>query len=921
MVRCYSNGLTKCKINNSEVKSLPVKSVPFKNAITGNSNSILFPSVNFQTFQSIKSFILCLLLLMAGIGSVNGATITASVSGNWNTQGTWVGNTVPAIGDDVVINSGVIVTVTANAPCKSLTFVAGTGGTLIVNNSFTLTVSNSVTMNIADIANTTSFISGAGSLTCSSVNIGNGTTINYNTTFTQTLTSTISAFTITGNLNLNSTMPRYDTTRNALFIETSGTVTVNGQIVTSNTYGNTSTFKLGDTSPTLYLGGVSPFSISGNGSSLITLSGVNATVNYNMNGAQSVYGINYTHLTLSGSGLKTLQTGTTVIGGNFTLSGTATTVLVTNVTIGGDLYISNGTTLDLAVFSANRSTLGGTLTVAGTMLLGSSSGGQSGSNFPANYASINLTGGTVNYNQSWGSQTIYSAPTYSNLILGNTSNPQTPGGNLTVIGTLTTAAGGSLDMGTYTLSVGNPNNAGIIKTQNISSAPITSSGGTWGGTVIYNGASVQTILTSAFNNLTVDNGSNGALLGGNIVVNGTLTLNGGQLTLGNYNLTMGGSASAVGGFNMMVKNNGTGSFRKIFTVPGSYIFPVADAAGTMSYVTINFASGTFAPNAYASVQVYNTIEPNILNTTTYLNKYWTIAQSGITGFSCTVTGNYNNWSGNGTGDIAGTGTNLYTAEFTGSAWTTSSSLGSPLTATGVTTFGDFTGILQPITVTPASLSGFTYAHGSTPVEQSFTVSGANLSTNLTITPPADYEISTTSGTGYQSTPIILSQSGGNVSTQTIYVRFKVATSVGSFSENISCTSGSFTQNVALSGTVTSSVTYYSIANGNWNANTTWSTTSGGSAVPSGVYPLGGDNVVIERGYTVTVAANAACSSVTISNTHDGNSTLTISGTNSLTVSGAFAMNLPGSTYSYNVNVNAGTLTAGSLTMSATTTTI
>ena len=57
-------------------------------------------------------------------------------------------------------------------------------------------------------------------------------------------------------------------------------------------------------------------------------------------------------------------------------------------------------------------------------------------------------------------------------------------------------------------------------------------------------------------------------------------------------------------------------------------------------------------------------------------------------------------------------------------------------------------------------------------------------------------------------------------------------------------------------------TYYSRNTGNWNSNTTWSTTSGGSAVGTGVFPGASDNVVIEGGFNVTLTTNASCSSVT-----------------------------------------------------------
>jgi len=108
-----------------------------------------------------------------------------------------------------------------------------------------------------------------------------------------------------------------------------------------------------------------------------------------------------------------------------------------------------------------------------------------------------------------------------------------------------------------------------------------------------------------------------------------------------------------------------------------------------------------------------------------------------------------------------------------------------------------------ITVSPNSLSGFSYVYGSGPsAEQSFTCSGENLTDNITLTAPSDYEISLTSGSGFTNS-IILNQSGGTVNNTTIYVRLKSGLSVGDYnSENISATSsGATTKNVACSGTV------------------------------------------------------------------------------------------------------------------------
>ncbi|MEZ0128852.1 hypothetical protein AB9T88_03300 [Flavobacterium sp. LBUM151] len=59
-------------------------------------------------------------------------------------------------------------------------------------------------------------------------------------------------------------------------------------------------------------------------------------------------------------------------------------------------------------------------------------------------------------------------------------------------------------------------------------------------------------------------------------------------------------------------------------------------------------------------------------------------------------------------------------------------------------------------------------------------------------------------------------------------------------------------------------TYYSISSSDWTNRNTWSLTSGGGRVGNGVFPKAGDIVHIEGGYTVTLTANAACSSIDFS---------------------------------------------------------
>lgn len=101
-----------------------------------------------------------------------------------------------------------------------------------------------------------------------------------------------------------------------------------------------------------------------------------------------------------------------------------------------------------------------------------------------------------------------------------------------------------------------------------------------------------------------------------------------------------------------------------------------------------------------------------------------------------------------------------------------------------------------------SLSIFTYVEGNGPsAEQSFTVTGANLSSNITATAPTNWEVSATSGSGF-STTATLPAAGG-----TVYTRLVSGLAVNpSYSGNIALTStGATPVDVAVSGSVTAPI--------------------------------------------------------------------------------------------------------------------
>ncbi|NCB69240.1 MAG: hypothetical protein EOM47_10390 [Bacteroidia bacterium] len=108
-----------------------------------------------------------------------------------------------------------------------------------------------------------------------------------------------------------------------------------------------------------------------------------------------------------------------------------------------------------------------------------------------------------------------------------------------------------------------------------------------------------------------------------------------------------------------------------------------------------------------------------------------------------------------------------------------------------------------VNVSATALSGFTYAQNAGPsAAQSFTVSGLNLTNDISIAAPTNYEISKTSGSGY-ATPLTFTPA--EVATaQTVYVRLKSGLNQGAYNnEVITVTStGADTKTVTVSGSVT-----------------------------------------------------------------------------------------------------------------------
>ncbi len=110
-------------------------------------------------------------------------------------------------------------------------------------------------------------------------------------------------------------------------------------------------------------------------------------------------------------------------------------------------------------------------------------------------------------------------------------------------------------------------------------------------------------------------------------------------------------------------------------------------------------------------------------------------------------------------------------------------------------------INSPNMTATASFSNFPQNVGSPSGAQTYTLSAASLTGNVTVTPPANFEVSTNGTTWYtNASPLVLTPVGGVVAATTVYVRLN-AGAVGTYSGNIVNSSpGATDVNLAVTGT-------------------------------------------------------------------------------------------------------------------------
>lgn len=273
----------------------------------------------------------------------------------------------------------------------------------------------------------------------------------------------------------------------------------------------------------------------------------------------------FNNVTFNGNKPQTIGGTTVTTFKNLLINTTDLVKLAINTSVSGNLAV-NGGSFDIQTFTANRTTAGGSLTLAANSFL--KIGGTGG--YPSNYTTNphNLTS-TVEY---YGTNQTISAQSYGNLILSSSSGAATktlPATAITVNGNFTSVKGTGTSV-SFTVAnnltvkgnanIGAATNATVANTGVFGIGGSTNNNGKFdatAGTIEFLGTTGQTVPANAFfnnlvNNLTISNPATTTLLGP-LSVTGIVRTNAGTLQSNGY-LTLVSSATQTA----LVFPSGTG---------------------------------------------------------------------------------------------------------------------------------------------------------------------------------------------------------------------------------------------------------------------------------------------------------------------------------------------------------------------------
>ncbi|MFN8586379.1 MAG: hypothetical protein U0704_01155 [Candidatus Eisenbacteria bacterium] len=539
----------------------------------------------------------------------------------------------------------------------------------------------------------------------STVTVGSGATL---TTGSNTLNIvTNGAAVVNGTLTLGS----------ACTLPSGATMTVGstGKLTTTQTYTSTGTttvngtFELGE-------GGWATGSNFTYGSSG-TLQFANTTGSYGVNGTDVFWPTTNgpVNVTVSGNGM-TLNAARTVTGTFQTSSGITNS---NNLTFNGTAQINAGGYFVSAPTYGSGSTL--KYNTGGSYGRSAEWSATSGAGYPyhvqlSNNTTLDLgaNSGAGTARQCAGNLTIDAGSTMS-LSASAMTQVLNVRGNLSLAGTLALSGsgGGDLRLG------GNWTRTGTFTPNNRA--------------VFFDGSAAQTVTgATTFDYLILDNTA-GLSLANDATVNKTLTFTNGKITTGANTLTL-GSAGSISGAGAGKYVYGTLA-QSVATGASAPAFAIGDAS-TYAPVELTFPNVTSAGTLSASTTA--AAQPNLgtssLSNTKYVNRYWTITNSGLAFTTYDAVFHYV------AGDVAGGASTsaLQVGKYSGGSWsypTVGTRTATTTQATGLTSFSDFA-LAESGNWTITASAG---SNGR--ISPSGAVSVANAgSQSFTITPDAHYHV-------------------------------------------------------------------------------------------------------------------------------------------------------------------------------------
>jgi len=209
--------------------------------------------------------------------------------------------------------------------------------------------------------------------------------------------------------------------------------------------------------------------------------------------------------------------------------------------------------------------------------------------------------------------------------------------------------------------------------------------------ILFNGNNDQSIggtMATSFPNLDINNY---VVLNQDFYIQDNLNLNNGVLDIGNYDLIINNLVKLTSstGFseNAMIVADGSGSILLSVPATGEYYVPVGTNNGSLIFSPIDFKflSGTFN-NSHLAINAYNLKHLQNQSTTDYLNRYWSVENTGISNFLCRIEFTYNN------DDIVGNANNIYGGIWNNNSWVLLNKIQNNLIIDTLNYFGDVTGI-------------------------------------------------------------------------------------------------------------------------------------------------------------------------------------------------------------------------------------